>query len=140
MPLLIEKIKELNISIDVYNNVSWHIQDEITKLNGKNFAANPFYTEVDIEILRLRYLERWVEIIKETMNNTNLALKKEEAERFAYTQIIKEIQTLGNALNAGLTGKECKWCKKYIYDVDDFCSPECLELYANDFLKQQDLP
>lgn len=137
-----EKFKELNISPQISNDANLIIRSEIEKLNNKSFIVNPFYSEVDIEILVLRYLERWVELIKKVMNDSNLRLRQAEAEHFAINTVVKEIQTLGNALKATVnnTGKECLWCKKFIFEEDDFCSPECLEFYANDFLKQQDLP
>ena len=33
--------------------------------------------------------------------------------------------------------KECKWCKSFMKSDDDFCSPECLEKYAQEFLKKR---
>ena len=34
--------------------------------------------------------------------------------------------------------KTCKWCGELMVDKDDFCSPECLESYANEFLKKKE--
>ena len=36
--------------------------------------------------------------------------------------------------------RNCKWCQKVFQDDDDFCSPECLENYASEFLKKKKLP
>ena len=33
--------------------------------------------------------------------------------------------------------KRCKWCQEIMKDEDDFCSPDCLEKYAYEFLKKQ---
>ena len=142
MATITEKLNRLGISDGEINNVIVVFRKEIEKINNDDKAfqkLNPFYTEGDIEILVFRYLESWHNVIETAMSKNSLGLQLDEAKVFALNHVVGEMRTLGNAVLTTIAGKNCKWCKNFFQGDDDFCSPECLENYANHFLKQQDL-
>jgi hypothetical protein len=113
------------------------------KLEEINRTLPKPYTNTDIEILVTRFSERFVDLVNFTIKEDhNLSLSIREIEIFALQKIIDEMDTLDRAITHTVKNslKECKWCKQLIYDDDEYCSPECLEKDANNFLKQKDLP
>lgn len=130
-----------NIDAVTFSIVEAEIRRELKALSDKSsLAVNPFYGEVDIEILVYRYLKDFEEGVDKIINASNISIRKEEAHEMSLQKVIKDIRGLDNAITGTLDLKNCKWCGELFRDSDEFCSPQCLENYANNYLKQQDLP
>jgi len=61
----------------------------------------------------------------------------DEKELFRLLGKKTELKDLKSIIAKSEKLKKCKWCQKSFVDTDDFCSPECLEKYAKEFLQKQ---
>ena len=128
---------DLDFFISAKERVEEELQiKELFEVRG----INPKNSEIYIDNLITKYLGEMITTAKEIATNANLHINRKEAQELAYSKVMGEIKFLNRRTNETLRAKECKWCKKFFEDDDDFCSPECLEKYANEYLAKKDLP
>jgi uncharacterized protein YaaR (DUF327 family) len=144
---ILEQFNNANIDPNYALLAEQGIRQRLNQLNQEGkLNNNPFYSEVDIEVLVYRYLQELLDKIIRMKSNTNLYPTTSyhsitDIVSIALNEISEEINKLGNALDYTVTEtKACKNCGVMFKDDDEFCSPECLENYMKEELKKKDLP